>query len=435
MSTTRVGSSWSGTDEVTLSQLTWVLAAALVLRIGWALLVPVIPVSDSAAYDTFARNLVEHGVYGWTPHEPFAFWPPGTSFLYAAVYKLFGYAHTNIVLLNLLCSIGVIVSSARVAARFFGAQVAVWTAAVLAVWPTLVLFTTVLASELPFLLFTMAALDAWTAPRGSVLARGLIAGVLLGAAALVRPLALALPVVYGVATLLSAPQPRQALRSQAQMTVLALAAMACVVSPWTWRNYQLYGAPVLISTNGGITLWMGNAPGTRGDHLPIPERLNHLNDYEQSLVLGDEAKRHILGDPAGFAMRTLRKLVFLYSNESIGVTWNAPGISQSIGKDAVQWIKRFTQVSWALIFLTAVWGAWMLLRRCGWRRFILSAPVLTIAFYSAVHSIVVSQDRYHLAFAAQFAMLTAAGAIALVRPGSRRQRAIDPDRSAASTSA
>jgi len=420
--------------EVSLPQLAWIVAGALALRIVWAALVPVLPTSDSVAYATFARNLVQYGVYGWTPQTPYAFWPPGTSFLYAAVYKLFGFEHFNIVVLNLLLSAGLIVSSARVATRFYGARVALFTALVLAVWPTLVLFTTVLASELPFLLFTMVALDVWTAPRGSVLLRGLVAGVLLGAAALVRPLALALPVVYGAAVLLSAPASRQALRTQVQLTVLALAAMACVVSPWTWRNYKLYGAPVLISTNGGITLWMGNAPGTRGDYLPIPERLSHLNDHEQSVVLGDEAKRYILGDPAGFALRTLRKLVFLYGNESIGVTWNARGISESFGERAVLWLKRFTQVSWALIFLTAAWGAWVLLRRLGWRRFALSPPVVTIAFYSAVHSIVVSQDRYHLAFAAQFAMLTAAGVAHLSRPESRVRRVIGR-RGAAATSA
>ncbi|MBA3588012.1 glycosyltransferase family 39 protein [Methylibium sp.] len=433
--TTQAQRSTFGGNEISLRQLAWVLAAALALRIGWAVLVPVVPLSDSVAYETFARNLVLHGVYGWTPHEPFAFWPPGTSFLYAAVYKLFGFGHFNIVLLNLLISAALIVTSARVAARFFGAQVALFTAAVLAVWPTLVLFTTVLASELPFLLFTMLALDVWTAPRGSVLFRGLLAGVLLGAAALVRPLALALPVVYGAAVLFSSAVPRQVLRSQMQVTVLALAAMACVVSPWTWRNYQLYGAPVLISTNGGITLWMGNSPGTRGDYMPIPERLNHLNDHEQSVVLGDEAKRYILDDPAGFAVRTLRKLIFLYGNESIGVIWNAGGISESFGEPAVLWLKRFTQLSWVLIFLTAAWGAWVLLRRLGWRRFILSPPVVTIAFYSAVHSIVVSQDRYHLAFAAQFAMLTAAGVAHLSRPESRVRRAIGRGRSAAATSA
>src|SRR6266700_7093161 len=71
------------------------LAAAL--RLVWSLLVDVIPLSDSHAYDVFARNLLEFQVFGWTGDHPFAFWPPGTSFLYAAIYWVLGINFFNIV--------------------------------------------------------------------------------------------------------------------------------------------------------------------------------------------------------------------------------------------------------------------------------------------------------------------------------------------------
>ena len=47
----------------------WVIFIGMGLRILWALAMPVNPVSDSVAYDTFARNLAQHGVYGWTQDE------------------------------------------------------------------------------------------------------------------------------------------------------------------------------------------------------------------------------------------------------------------------------------------------------------------------------------------------------------------------------
>ncbi|MCT6632058.1 hypothetical protein, partial [Staphylococcus aureus] len=75
---------------------------------GWA--VPVGPISDSHAYDTFARNLVQYGVFGWTADRPFAFWPPGTSMLYAAVYALFGFHHGALVVLHVLLSAVMLVS-------------------------------------------------------------------------------------------------------------------------------------------------------------------------------------------------------------------------------------------------------------------------------------------------------------------------------------
>src|SRR6266851_8305816 len=123
-------------------QLVWIVLLAVTVRLIWTMLVDVVPISDSHAYDIFARNLINLGVYGWTSDEPFAFWPPGTSFLYAAVYLVFGMHFVNIAVLNIVVSCGLIVTSARVAARFYDDRVGVFAAAVLAVWPTLVMFTT-----------------------------------------------------------------------------------------------------------------------------------------------------------------------------------------------------------------------------------------------------------------------------------------------------
>lgn len=47
-----------------------VFALSLAIRLAWAVAIDVVPVADANAYDTFARNIVTHGVYGWTPEEP-----------------------------------------------------------------------------------------------------------------------------------------------------------------------------------------------------------------------------------------------------------------------------------------------------------------------------------------------------------------------------
>ena len=403
-------------------QLVWIMLLAITLRVIWTALIDVVPISDSHAYDTFARNLLDHGVYGWTSDNPYAFWPPGTSFLYAAIYYAFGIRYINIAVFNIFLSCGLIVTSARVAARLYGDRVGVFAALVLAVWPTLILFTTILASELPFLLFTIAALDAWTARDRSWLMRGAIAGLLLGAASLVRPLALALPIIYGgTIALANLGLKNEALR-QARLAVVCLLVMAAVIAPWTWRNYRVYGEPVLISTNGGALLWMGNAPGTGGGYLPLPSRLDHLNDNERSKALGEEAKQFILNDPVGFGLRSFLKGLRLYYNESIGVIWNEEGIEREFGPSAVTALKRFTQITWAVILSLALFGTWIECWVTGWRSALLSPIFGSIMFYSAVSAVTVSQDRYHIAFAAQLAML-AGIALAKVFPWYSRRRA------------
>jgi 4-amino-4-deoxy-L-arabinose transferase-like glycosyltransferase len=397
-----------------MRRLMWIVVMAVLLRLVWAVLIPVVPLSDSQGYDIFARNLVEHGVFGWTPDQPFAFWPPGTSFLYAAMYWLFGYGYASLIVLHILISVGLILTSARVAHRFYGEAAALWCACLLALWPTLIMFTTILASELLFALLTVAALDAWTTRSSSTWKRGALAGVLLGMAALVRPQALLLPAVYGLALVLSSPHPRQALGQQLRVALVSGLVMAVLIAPWAWRNYQLYDEVVLISTNGGITLWMGNTPGTGGSHMDVPAAIAELPDNEQARVLGAMAREYILAEPAAFAMRAVKKVFLLYSNESIGVGWNAGGIAQRFGEASVLWFKRFTQVTWAALFLVSLYGLWTLMRRDGAWRVLISPVMLTVLFYTAIHSVVVSQDRYHLNFAGQIAMFFGIGTASLL---------------------
>ena len=39
---------------------------------------------------------------------------------------------------------------------------------------------------------------------------------------------------------------------------------AAAVTPWTYRNYRLFGALVPVSTNGGISVWTSYNPASRG---------------------------------------------------------------------------------------------------------------------------------------------------------------------------
>ena len=60
---------------------------------------------------------------------------------------------------------------------------------------------------------------------------------------------------------------------QAVLTgLVAYAACLAVITPWTMRNWAVLGQPVLISTNGGFNLYMGNNPWNRwgGYMWPAP---------------------------------------------------------------------------------------------------------------------------------------------------------------------
>ena len=404
----------AGPGELQWTRSLWLVTVlALSLRLIWAWWVPVIPSSDGEAYDAFARTLVQYGTFGWEADHPTSFWPPGTTFLHASLFALFGIRYEPIVAMNIALSLGIVWVTARLAARFWGQKAAVLSALILAVWPTLVMYPTILASELPFLFLTLLALDLWTIPRLGLTARALLAGLVLGLAALVRPQALLLPLVYAGGLVLTGRMGWAVIVEQIRCVVLAGIAMAVVVAPWTWRNHQLYGEPVLISSNGGITLWMGNTQGTDGRYMVTPKKYSHLPENERARVLGQEARAYILQDPAAFAARAVKKLLILYTNESVGVGWNSPGIREVFGEDWEQRLKRLTQATWGLICLLVVVGLWSSLRRSGFVSTLFSPITLSILYFTSIHMVVVSQERYHLAFAGQWAILAALGLLQL----------------------
>ncbi|MCB2018391.1 MAG: glycosyltransferase family 39 protein [Hydrogenophaga sp.] len=396
--------------ELRWTRALWlVIALAMVLRMIWAWWIPVIPVSDGVAYETFANNLVRHGTFGWTPESPTAFWPPGVTLLHASLFALFGIRYEPIVALNIALSLGVVWVTARLAARFWGQRTAVLSALILAIWPTLVMYPTILSTELPFLFLSLVALDLWTLRSLGPTSKALLAGLALGCAALVRPQALLLPLVYAAGLTMSQRLTLSTFLEQMRIAVLAGIAMAVVVAPWTWRNYQLFGEPVLISTNGDITLWMGNTPGTDGSYMKMPENSRNLPGNEYASELGQKAKAYIRQDPAAFAGRAIRKLLLLYTNESVGVGWNSAGIQQVFGEVWELRLKRLTQSSWLLICLLVAVGVWSSLRNAGWLSTLFSPFMLSILYFTSIHMVFVSQDRYHLSFAGQWAILAALG--------------------------
>ena len=64
-------------------RLAALVGLGLALRMLWALVMPVIPESDSYVYWVTAGNLADHGVFGMTPDDPFSYWPVGASAIYA----------------------------------------------------------------------------------------------------------------------------------------------------------------------------------------------------------------------------------------------------------------------------------------------------------------------------------------------------------------
>lgn len=388
-----------------------VIALAAAVRLVWAVVVPVVPVSDALAYDTFARNVAAGGAYGWTPDNPSAYWPVGASFMYSLLYRVWhpdtwGYAPATA--LNFVLGMAVVVLSMLLANRWFGRRAALVTGVLAAFWPFLVQFTTILASESVFTALCLGALVAWPERGHGATARLLICGLLVALATYVRPTALLIPVALAGALFLTDRNLLNAIRRL--IVVYAVVVMALL--PWTLRNYHHFGKPILVSTNGGPNLWMGNNPATTGFYQDLPPKPDHLSEPDFHRQLGREAVAYIRSDPVGFVKRSAIKAVRLYERETIGVGWNMEGLKQVLPDKAITAIKVGGQGYYLGALALAIAG-WMLFARSAglWRALLHPATVM-IAYFTVVHAVVVIQDRYHFPV---IPMLAAFGAVAILR--------------------
>ena len=380
----------------------WALIFAFLLRVGWSLIVPVSPVSDSDAYDVFAQNIALGYGFGWRPEELTAYWAVGTSAIYALIYSVFGHSYVPIIVLNILVGSGTVALAMSLARRWLGLFPAVLAGWILALWPQMIEFTTILASEMLFNFCVLLAFWLATMPGWKWLPRAVTTGIALAAAAYIRPVALLLaPLIY--------------LPEAFNQKKLARAITACMVScvimfalilPWTLRNLHVFDRFVLISSNAGANLWMGNNPDTKGGYMPLPET-GIINEVDRDRYFNKKAWEYIRQEPLAFVTRSVKKAFMLHDRETIGVSWNENGLEQRFGSNTLMYLKIINNLYWWLILVCGFCGLILLLRQRTWQELV-TLPILTAwVYFTAVQSIIVTGDRYHIPSDPFIAMLAA----------------------------
>lgn len=230
-----------------------------------------LPGIDAKYHDYWARALVSGD---WTPPEgkpdpeiqrhPY-FRPPGYPFFLALLYRITHGSYLWSRALQMAMGLASAALAFGMGRRWFGLRMGM-------IWGTLTAFYWAFPYyesqylEPPLLvllgLLAWAAAGFWTERfrAGPMLA----AGALWGLYALVRPNVLPWIPVFAAWIWWVARRRRQPART-AWSGILALGlGVACAIAPATWRNYRTTGERVLISTNGGINLLIGNNAQAQG---------------------------------------------------------------------------------------------------------------------------------------------------------------------------
>ena len=366
-----------------------ILGVALLLRLGWAALVPIDPVSDSVLYDGFAKNIAFGKGYAFPGGDLTVYWPVGAPAVYAVIYAVFGSGGWATAVFQALLGALIVALTWRLALRYSGTRSAGLAGWLVALWPLLIQFTTILASELLFVALILAALDVWGNTRIRPFLRALGWGALIAAATYVRPTAWPLLFIFPMCGWLVDRQWRTSTMTLGVSVVIA----SLLFAPWVYRNYQLFDRFVLVAANGGVNLWMGNNPESNGGYMQLPERA-FANEVERDRFYGAEAVAFIKANPLQYLKLSIRRALMTYDRETIGVAWNETGILRRFGPGALQPLKLVSTAYWLPMLLIGTWGIWRTWRAGQihhvWPLF------AALVFFCAVPVLTVAQDRYHV---------------------------------------
>jgi 4-amino-4-deoxy-L-arabinose transferase-like glycosyltransferase len=364
-----------------------VFIGALVLRLSWVLAVDRegFAFNDALMYHSTAENLSQGGGYVPFTGGPTARWPPGFGTVLGALYWLFGVHPVIGELFNAVVGAATVVLLMSIAERTLDRGTAIVAGAMLAILPGPIMWTDVLVAETLYTALFVTAVLVLVSARPTW--RWLLAfGVLVGIGALVRGEALTwllLPVVLWWRTV--------PWRAQGRVVLVAVAAAAVVMFPWTVRNAVAMDAFVPVATNASQTLWSGHNEDATGAQVYPPA--DYDDGFEQTLpalelqtskALRNDAIEYMFTHPLRELQLVPLKLVHLNRGDSYVLDWvNAPGTGETPPISAIQ-AERIGVVAdfgyYGLLTLTVL-GAIVLGRRF-WRSSI--GRVMAASFATAL---------------------------------------------------
>ncbi len=394
---------------------------ALGLRLAWVLLVPSVPVSDFREYLDLASRLHQTGRFAAGNGAPTAFRPPGHPVLLAVLQAGFGGSIVPAKVANALLGSLTCLLAWRLAATSLPEGPARLAGLIVALFPSQVGYSSLIASEVPFTTLQMAGLvlaaeSARRCRTSGALRLAAGAGLALSAAAMIRPTAALLPGALAVAI-----AARAGVRRGIPVLLSLCVAFAPLPIAWGLRNARVLGSFEPFSTNGGVNFHFGNNAITNGTGL---ELLDPGVDPTSGIV--DEVRRNREGWRLGAAYwrghtasavgLALRKVAWLLATDGVWTRWAMISADPQPPPAARSLVLAASSAAWYALLAAA--GIELLLLR--WRsaarrsaepfgEMMLLCTVVTAAAF-------IGQERYHVPMVPSMAVAAAGFAARFVPP-------------------
>lgn len=307
--------------------------------------------ADPGGYHQLALNLIRTGQYIFRPDktdpeqiskaqadpklwrlpgEPEALWPPLYSLFIAGIYLVAGVQIAFVLLAQIILSSVVVWLLALLALRLFNSErIALFTAFLFAIEPTMILLPNIMYSDFIFILFLSIFYFAFVKQVLALLFHsdfqslgwGFVGGLSLGLAAMTHARGtILLPVVLLVLLFICREIPW---RRRLLAAALALVGYFAGTGYWYWRNYRVFGE-LAFSTAASYNLLIGThmvAPvETREEsiewvfrqarlHMESKGDPLHMNPFERAHAWRETALRLIREHPFEYFRAHLKRVL------------------------------------------------------------------------------------------------------------------------------
>ena len=410
-------------------QFRWMVVVfllALFVRGEWVAFAnrPPQALNDPWMYHTLAQRIADGQGYTMPAGTATAYYPVGYPAVLGALYALLGPNILAAKMLSAVLGAATVAVTYRLGVILLGLRVALVAGVLLAFFPSQVFYTGTLLSEplftFLFMLGVLMAVSGGWGPDGMSLRQALKMGVLMGAAALVRGITLGVPLLLLVAWRALSPSFRLA---AVRVGIIALG-IALWVLPWSIRSSLVMGTPVLLSTNTGDDLCIGNHQGATGRFLlsgPCFEGYEGLDrktlEVERNRDDRGRALKFMVTSPLSEAKLVLRKAYYLMYTDDDGIwaveSW---GNDPFIGGDLRDYLRTAANAYFFAALGFALVGVVLWVRQ-GDRRLIFLLVMLALVL--AMPLVFFGDPRFHFPAVPIMSLLAASGLVSALSAGAR----------------
>ena len=365
-------------------------------------------IEDELHYFTLASSIFEGWGFAWGPDDPTSIRPPFYPAFAALIWWLIGEKSVFAVQIT---QIGVSLLNVALlyflGRRIFSHRVAILAAAMFCFYPSMVAFNFFFLTEVLFAFWlTLLAFGVVVLFQTEKISVAIGTGVTLGLAALTRSILWPFPLLLCPFLFLTLRGDRG---TRVKLVGCLLMGYLIMVAPWAVRNTELQGVLTIITSQGGITLLMGNYEHTPLNRAWDPDSaIGEQSIFEQLREEYPEAENWTEGRKEKWANKTA--LEFIMEHPQLTV-------QRSIIKFASFWglertiiagfhrefyhpppwfaalITCVVPLAYGVVMILACWGIFLALpddKRVHW------LILLIIFFISGLHSMVFGHSRYHL---------------------------------------